>query len=568
MSLSVSHGQATNKGIKNVNQDRLGFLSPDSRPEKDKGVIAAVADGISSSDVSDIASEITINTLISDYYLTSELWSTKQALEKIVRTINDRLLAETNSSAYRGNPNRGYVCTLSATVLRQQVAHLIHIGDSRIYRLRRGNLEQLTRDHQALAPGNKSYLSNAMGFKTPLQFDYAAIQLARDDVFFLMTDGIFDFVPHDTFQQIMNQFQHDLDLAAQTFIETALNNGSHDNLSINILRVDHLEQIADGPSSQTRSLPIPPVWQVGQHVDDYIIQRHIYQSARSHVYLAKLKNSEAQLLIKAPSIEQQDNQEFLEQLITEEWVARKTHSQHLISAPKAVSNRTYLYSVLNYFEGQTLAQWLVDNPNPPLETVRDIIEQVSKGVLALHRNEILHQDIRPENILINSIGLVKLIDLGSAYVKGAVNNEQEPEGIPGTALYAAPEYFIGDIIDERADQFSLAVLCYYMLSQRYPYQTNVAKARSVAAQKKLHYESVIDPQRTIPLWLNDTLKKALHPNPYNRYETLSEFIYDLRHPNPAYIRKNRPPLIERDPVTFWKLACLGLAIALLISFTQ
>lgn len=568
MALSISFGEATSAGIKAVNQDRQGIANPSLKSERAKGIVCAIADGVSSSNVSDIASELAITQFISDYYHTSELWSVKQAIDKVLRCVNDRLLTETQTSPYRGNPNRGYVCTFSGIVLKAQLAHVFHIGDSRVYRLRNHTLEQLTRDHQAIAPGDKSYLSNALGYKTPLQYDYSTMQIKHKDIFLLMTDGVFDYVPLEQFNDIVLDHYNDLNQAAQQFIDIALANGSHDNLTVSIVRIDEVEASNTPLSADSNHLPIPPVWKVGQQIDNYVIERHIYQSARSHVYLAVNQDDETTVVLKTPSIEQQDNQHFLDQIIAEEWIARKTHSQHLISAPKTVPIRTYLYSVLNYFEGQTLAQWLLDNPAPELETIRDIIEQVAKGLLALHRTETLHQDVRPENILINQIGLVKLIDLGSAYIKGVTSEELNDDGIPGTAMYAAPEYFLGDIIDERADQFSLAVLCYYMLSGRYPYNTDVAKARSVAAQKKLHYISVLDPKRTIPFWVDATLKKALHPNPYNRYETLSEFIYDLRHPNSSYVRQNRPPLIERDPVTFWKIISLMLAIALLISFTR
>jgi aspartate/methionine/tyrosine aminotransferase len=91
-----------------------------------------------------------------------------------------------------------------------------------------------------------------------------------------------------------------------------------------------------------------------------------------------------------------------------------------------------------------------------------------------------------------------------------------------------------------------------MLSGRFPYGTQVSKSRTPAAQKKLNYNSILDEDREIPAWIDETLKKALQPNPYKRYETLSEFIFDLRQPNTAFLNKSRPPLIERNPVLVWQ----------------
>jgi hypothetical protein len=103
-----------------------------------------------------------------------------------------------------------------------------------------------------------------------------------------------------------------------------------------------------------------------------------------------------------------------------------------------------------------------------------------------------------------------------------------------------------------------------MLSGKLPYGTEVAKARTRAAQKKLNYCPVLDDDLEIPAWVDDALRKAVHPNPYQRYEELSEFIYDLRHPNPAFLNKTRPPLIERNPAGFWKSVSFILAMTVVV----
>ena len=70
--------------------------------------------------------------------------------------------------------------------------------------------------------------------------------------------------------------------------------------------------------------------------------------------------------------------------------------------------------------------------------------------------------------------------------------------------------------------------------------------------------------REIPAWIDGVLSKAVHPNPLKRYETLSEYLYDLRHPNKAFLSKTRPPLVERHPVLFWKVLCAILAAIILV----
>jgi serine/threonine protein kinase len=159
---------------------------------------------------------------------------------------------------------------------------------------------------------------------------------------------------------------------------------------------------------------------------------------------------------------------------------------------------------------------------------------------------------------------VKIIDFGSTHVAGIAEEEHGARSqLLGTAQYTAPEYFLGEAGTPHSDQFSLGAITYQMLSGRLPYGAEVAKARTKAAQGKLIYKSVLDDDREIPAWFDEVLRRATHPEPARRYEELSEFLYDLRHPNAAYVARTRPPLIERYPVGFWKT--LSLILLLIIA---
>jgi hypothetical protein len=86
--------------------------------------------------------------------------------------------------------------------------------------------------------------------------------------------------------------------------------------------------------------------------------------------------------------------------------------------------------------------------------------------------------------------------------------------------------------------------------------------RTRAAQRRLRYATVLDEQRDIPPWIDVALRKAVHPEPLERYEALSEFVYDLRHPNSELLR--RAPLVARNPLAFWRGACAVLGIAVFV----
>jgi hypothetical protein len=103
-----------------------------------------------------------------------------------------------------------------------------------------------------------------------------------------------------------------------------------------------------------------------------------------------------------------------------------------------------------------------------------------------------------------------------------------------------------------------------MLSGRLPFGTEAAKARTRLEQRRLTYRSVLQEDRAIPAWIDDVLRKATNPDPFKRYEEVSEFLHDLRHPTQAFLNRVRPPLLERNPVAFWKTLCLILAVIIVI----
>lgn len=561
--LRISVGQHSDKGRKEVNQDFHGLCIPDEPQLSTKGIAIALADGIGSSSVSHVASEAAVSSFLEDYYCTSDAWSVKRSAWRVLMAANSWLHAQTRQSQYRYDMDRGYVCTLSALVLKATTAHLFHAGDTRIQRLRDGSLERLTEDHRLWVSRDTSYLSRALGVGPHLELDYRQLALEPGDIFLLTSDGVHEYLEPAAMAALIRAYGDDLDGAARALVQQAYSRGSDDNLTVQLVRIDQLPRHDAGELQQrVGDLALPPLLQARMEFDGYRIVREIHASSRSHVYLAL--DGKTPVALKAPATEQQHDRAHLERLLTEEWIARRIDSAHVLKAPAQTRRRSYLYSVTEYIEGQTLRQWMVDNPRPGVEKVRALVEQIARGLQAFHRLEMLHQDLRPDNLLIDATGTVRLIDFGSARVAGL--SEQAPQHVqnplPGTLQYMAPEYFIGEAGSPRSDLFSLAVIAYQLLSGRLPYGAEVAKCRNRAEQLRLVYHSVQDAERSIPPWIDAVLRKALHPDPNRRHAELSEFVHDLRQPSAEYLGRARPPLLERNPLLFWRGATLILAALL------
>lgn len=572
--LKISAGQFSDRGRKETNQDFHGIYVPKEPELSAKGIAVALADGISSSAVSDVASQYAVAGFLEDYYCTSDAWTVKTSVERILSATNAWLHAQTQKSPYRYDRDKGYVCTLSAMVIKSATAYIFHVGDARIYRLRGKSLEQLTTDHRVWLSEDQSYLGRALGVKPQLEIDYQTQQVETGDIFLLATDGVYESVSEPDMAAIIHAGNApapggvvDLDSVAKAIVEKAFQQGSADNLTVQIVRVDTLP-MGDAVElvRQLSGLPLPPILEARTEFDGYKIIRELHGSNRSHIYLANDIDSGALVVLKTPSIDLQADAAYIERFLTEEWIARRISSAHVLRPCLQIRKRHYVYVAIEFIDGQTLAQWMIDNPRPSLEAVRVIIEQIASGLRAFHRLEMLHQDLRPENIMIDQTGTVKIIDFGSTRVASIMEaaNLDQPENILGTPQYAAPEYFLGEAGSPQSDLFSLGVITYQMLSGRLPYGAEVAKSRTLVAQRNLQYASVLHEDRDIPAWIDSVLKKALHPNRTKRYAELSEFLYDLRHPSEAFLSNTRAPLLERHPVAFWKGLSLLLALAVLL----
>lgn len=412
----------------------------------------------------------------------------------------------------------------------------------------------------------KSYLSRALGASSEVELDYRAVQVAVGELFLLATDGVYEFLSD---QEVIGCLASDpdLDVVSKKLVAQALSNGSDDNLTAQVVRIEELpEQSATELYKELTELPFSPELGAGVKFDGYAISRQLHGTSRSHVFFALDEETSQQVVLKIPAVDVRQDAAYLERFLMEEWIARRIDNAHVLRAITQTRKRNFVYLVSEFLYGQNLAQWMIDNPKPSVEAVRDIVEQIARGLLAFHRLEMLHQDLRPENIMIDGSGTVKIIDFGSARAAGIeeISTHVHQPNLLGTAQYTAPEYFLGEFRTPSSDIFSLGVITYRLLSGRLPYGTQVAKARTRVAQRNLKYTTVLQEDREIPAWMDETLKKAVHPDPQRRYNELSEFVYDLRHPSKEFLSRSRPPLLERNPAQFWKGVSLLLAVVIVV----
>lgn len=564
--LKVSIGQYSTAGIKQQNQDFHGVYLPEGHVLKQKGIACVIADGIGSSNVSHLAAETAVGSFLSDYYSTSDAWSTQTSAERVIRATNSWLYAQTQQSQGRFDKDRGYVCTLSALILKQQQAHVFHVGDSRIYRIRDHEIELLTHDHRVWLSSREHYLSRALGADYRIEIDYRNIELKEKDIFLLMTDGVYEFV---TDQQLLDLILVDADLnqLAKAFVEKALEQGSDDNLSLQVIHVEQLPELNQFHIQQ--DYVFPQQLSKSEVFEGYVIDKILHQNHRSCLYLAH-DTQQQPLVIKTLGVDLQQDKNAVEQFQLEDWVSKRLKHDNLMQCYPHNTEKKYLFQCYEYLQGETLAQWLHRQEKPlNLDEILPILQQTALALNAMHRLEMLHQDIRPKNIMVinaENAMKIKLIDYGSTAVRGLVEiNPKNANRALGTLAFMAPEYFIDHSPSVHSDQFSLAVMAYYLFTKQLPYGTDLARCNSLKQMKKVQYHSIRKYRPDLPIWLDKILGQALSIEPIHRFEALSELIHNLMHPSKELLNSKPPAIIERDPLRFWQMSCAVLGLLFLLS---
>ncbi|GMQ89195.1 MAG: bifunctional protein-serine/threonine kinase/phosphatase [Gammaproteobacteria bacterium] len=546
--LTVIAGQHSEAGTKESNDDSCGIRIPEGPLLTAKGVAAVIADGMSGSEAGREAADSCVKGFLNDYFSTPDSWTVETSGEKILGALNSWLYSQGHRQY--GTP-KGLVTTLSVLVIKSTTAYLFHVGDTRIYRLRDYELEQVTHDHRVTVSADKSYLSRAMGIDVHLDIDYRCFAVEKGDAYLLTTDGIHDFVDDTTLKRLALENLKTPEEGVKAIIRKATLNKSDDNLSAQLLYIDDLPQGDEHEFfRKLTELPFPPPLEPGMVLDGYRILRELHASNRTQVYLALDTETDTQVVLKTPSVNFEDDPEYIDQFLHEEWAGKRLNSAHVLTVLEPHGRRQFLYYVTEYVKGTTLRQWMHDHPQPSLDEVRNIVEQITRGLRTMHRQEMIHQDLKPENIMIDEHGVVKIIDFGSTKIAGIteITTPLDRDNILGTRNYTAPEYLRSHGGSNRSDIYSLGVIAYEMLCGKLPYP----KELTVRNMNKVSYVSIRKHNKAIPTWIDGALMKAVAINPERRHSLLSEFVYELSHPNENYTRLDQQPLIERNPVAFWR----------------
>ncbi len=548
-------GFATECGRRPDNQDYAAARVGRPRLDARRDAVAAVADGVGGARGGREAAELTVRCFFDGFFGLPGSLGVQQAAARSLDAVNSWIVAQSHADPRLA----GMATTFTSLILSGRAGHCVHVGDSRLYRFREGALEQLTVDHVMGRAEFSHVLLRAVGLDNALRIDHAEFNLCPHERYLLCSDGVHGALKDAKICEILAA-RHAPDPSAHALVLSALAAGSADNCTAMIV------DILDTPPADEEeirdhfgSLPILPAPEIGNLIDDYRIDGALSDGRYSRLMLAQDLRSGRKVVIKFPQPRVAADRVFRRAFINEAFVASRVRSPwigEVIEQPP--ERQTRLYSVMPFYDGETLEQRLQREPRVNLQEGAQIATRLARAVAVLHRAGIIHRDIKPDNVLLLQDGGLRLIDLGVARLPQI--EDFPPEDIPGTPSYMAPELLAGAGGCEASDLFALGVTVFRVFTRAWPYGEiePFSKPRFGAPA------SLTSLRPDLPAWLEAAVAKAINVDPAKRYGDVLEFAFEIENGaqsgRPAPLKKTA--LYQKNPLLFWQGFSALLAILL------
>jgi serine/threonine protein phosphatase PrpC len=553
-------GFASQTGPRERNEDFAGAVLGWELPQPRHDVVAAIADGIGGAKGGRVAAETAVRGFLDGFCDLPETMEVRRAAANVVTALNGWIY----SLRKQDSNLAGMGCTFTALVLRGRIAHILHVGDTRAYRLGRDRLTCLTVDHvQEDGTSRSGILNRALGVETEVRLDYATQPVARHDRFLLCSDGVHGVLSSDTIADILRE-RSAADDTARALVAAALDSGSTDNCTAMVIDVVELPTVESADIGVAiGQLPLLPLPVGGETVDGFLLKVLVSDGRYTRLFGAIDEIEGGEVVLKFPKPQVAAVATYRAAFVREAWVGARVHSPWIVRTIELPPGRqTCLYTVMPLYQGELLETRLTRRLG--LEEGRNVAIKLARGAAALHRAGVIHRDIKPDNVMLERDESLKLLDLGVVRVLGL--EDAPPQDIPGTAAYMAPEMFDGEAGNEATDIYALGVTMFRAFTGEFPYGN--PDATSPPRRTRPQALSALRPD--LPAWLESAIGRAVAIDPAARFRDMIEFAVEMEAgPARAPVAVRRPRTIyERYPVQFWQGVAALLALALALSLLR
>ncbi len=290
----------------------------------------------------------------------------------------------------------------------------------------------------------------------------------------------------------------------------------------------------------------------GRQIPGFKIYRKLGSGAMATVFLAKQLSLDRMVAIKVLPLRSTDNPEFVERFYAEGRAAAKLNHPNIVAALDVGRSGDFHYFVMEYVEGKTVSDELIERKRYVEEDALRIIIQVARALDHAHKAGFIHRDVKPKNIMITSQGVAKLADMGLARaVSDREAAEAEQGRAFGTPYYISPEQVRGELdVDFRADIYCLGATLYHMVTGRVPFEgSNPSEVMHKHLRQQLIPPDHINP--SLSAGVSEIIEVCLAKDPTRRYNTTADLLEDLE-----AVARGEAPMQARKKFDLASLAAL------------
>ncbi len=569
MRFEVDIGHSSHRGPRDINEDFAGAMQP-KNPRDSRGLIAAIADGVSTGGHGLEAAQTSAMALLTDYFATPDTWEPTVVLDRLISAQNSWLADHNRRRQGPGGSKGAALTTLTALALHGQSFTIAHVGDTRAWRMRQRPADttgmpgwegqQLTQDHAFDHPDQRSRLTRAVGLDDSVRVDYVQGEVRIGDCFVLTSDGVHAVLQPARIAALA--CGGSAQQASDALVNAAISAGTHDNATALVIRIVGLDtrQLQDELGDAKRLAP-PHKLKVGEVLDGHTVTALVADTGVHLLYQARQHGSQALVALKTLHPSRASDPEERAMLAHEAWLGLRVSARGetgFVQVHARSEAASALYTVFDWHGGKTLEQLLKAGRVLPVQQLVAAAVAWAKALGRLHRHGVVHRDIKPANLHLGDDGQWRVLDLGVA-LSGRESHAQRALHA-GTPSYMNPEQWDGAAADAGSDLYALGVTLYQALAGRLPhgeiepYQAARYRGQPVAPSRR---------RPDVPIWLDHLVLKAMAFDPRQRFETAEELLLALeRGASRGVGALPATPLLQRDPQLLWQL---GLAVSLLFN---
>jgi serine/threonine-protein kinase len=545
--MEIQYGFHTTAGpVRDLNEDSLAAWLPTAQEDwRQRGAIIVLADGVGGQERGEVASQTACQAASESFQQAKPGQDPQSILWQIFTAANMAVFDKNLKDSSKGK----MATTLTVCHFRNNEVTIGHVGDCRAYVIQQGRIRRLTNDHsyagvqlklglitveEAAGSEFRSVLTRCVGQEISIRADFSRAVVNRGDFIVQCCDGVWSKVTEGEIQTIVER-NEPLE-AARQIIQLAERRAADDNLSVQVVRIVSVERVTYYRGLPTYQKESPAIMgsdvEVGQTLDErYKITDLISRSGMASIFKAIDLTTDNPVALKIPHMQYESDPGFFSRFQREQEIGNSLKHPYILRVEPTDSTRSRPYIVMEYLEGQTLGHLMgTIRPMPEADALR-IAGRVCEALHYMHDHDVVHRDLKPDNIMICNDGSIRIMDFGIAKFEG--QRRLTFGGFTpamGTPDYMAPEQVKGKRGDPRTDVYSLGAILYEMATGSTPFD---GENPFIIMNSRLSGDPIAPRVRNpnVSQQVEEIILHAMARNPAERYANARLFKADLDNPS-------------------------------------